>query len=143
MKKSTGDLLKELSKDNDLKYFINSNADSFTSSTLSQYLNELLCEKNINKTKAIEKSNLNNIYAYEIFSGKKKPSRNKLIQLAFGMELDLKSVQRLLKTAGLSELYVRYKRDSIIAFAFNNSLSLFECEELLETMGEEPIQQSS
>ncbi len=139
MKKTTGELLESL-KSNDINYYLNSNSEDFITSSLSDYLNQLLYEKNINKTKAIEKSNLNNIYAYEIFSGKKKPSRNKLIQLAFGMELDLKSVQRLLKISGLSELYPRSQRDSVIIFAINNSLSLLECEILLEEMGQESIQ---
>lgn len=139
MKKTTGELLESL-KSNDINYYLNSNSEDFITSSLSDYLNQLLYEKNINKTKAIEKSNLNNIYAYEIFSGKKKPSRNKLIQLAFGMELNLKSVQRLLKISGLSELYPRSQRDSVIIFAINNSLSLLECEILLEEMGQEPIQ---
>lgn len=140
MKKTTSELLETLKKNNNINHYLNTNNDDFITSSLSQYLNELLYEKDINKAKAIEKSNLNNIYAYEIFSGKKKPSRNKLLQLAFGMELDLQSVQRLLRIAGLSELYPRNKRDSIIIFAINNSMSLLECEELLEKMNESIIQ---
>lgn len=140
MKKTTAELLDALKKNNNINHYLNTNNDDFITSSLSQYLNELLYEKDINKAKAIEKSNLNNIYAYEIFSGKKKPSRNKLLQLAFGMELDLQSVQRLLRIAGLSELYPRNKRDSIIIFAINNSMSLLECEELLEKMNESIIQ---
>lgn len=140
MKKTTSELLEILKKDNNINHYFNTNKDDFINASLSEYLMQLLYEKDINKTRAIAKSNLNNIYAYEIFSGKKKPSRNKLLQLAFGMELDLQNVQRLLRIAGLSELYPRNKRDSIIIFAFNNSLSLLECEELLEKMNETIIQ---
>lgn len=140
MKKTTEELLETLKKENSINHYFNNNTEDFIKSSLSEYLNQLLYEKDINKTKAIEKSNLNNIYAYEIFSGKKNPSRNKLLQLAFGMELDLQSVQRLLRIAGLSELYPRNKRDSIIIFAFNNFLNLLECEELLEKMEEATIQ---
>lgn len=141
MKKTTAELLKTLEKDNNINHYFTSNSENFFNFSLSAYLNQLLLEKDINKTKAIEKSNLNNIYAYEIFSGKKKPSRNKLLQLVFGMELDLISTQRLLRTAGVSELYPRNKRDSIIIFAINNRLNLLECEEILEEMGEDFIQQ--
>lgn len=140
MKKTTDELLEALKKENSINHYFNNNTEDFIKSSLSEYLNQLLYENDINKTKAIERSNLNNIYAYEIFSGKKKPSRNKLIQLIFGMELDIKSSQRLLRLAGLSPLYPRNKRDSVIIFAINNSLSLLECEELLENMQEEPIQ---
>ena len=140
MKKTTEELLETLKKENSINLYFNNNTEEFIKSSLSEYLNKLLYEKDINKTKAIEKSNLNNIYAYEIFSGKKKPSRNKLLQLIFGMELDLESSQKLLRLAGLSPLYPRNKRDSIIIFSINNSLSLLECEELLEKMNEDFIQ---
>lgn len=140
MKKTTAQLLETLKNENSINNYFNINNDELINKSLSAYLNEILYEKDINKTKAIEKSNLNNIYAYEIFSGKKKPSRNKLLQLIFGMELDLISTQRLLRIAGLSELYPRNKRDSVIIFAINNRLSLLECEEMLEELQEEGIQ---
>ncbi len=137
LNKKTSELLKMLKNKGSITSYICINKDEFIEASLSEYLNSLLCEYNINKTKAIEKSNLNNIYAYEIFSGKKKPSRDKLIQPAFGMELNLLCTQRLLKVAGHSELYPRIKRDSIIIFAVNNSLSLIECNELLYDMNED------
>ena len=139
MKKITDELLKAL-ENNSLSKYLSTNRDSLIDMSLSEYLNKLLVEYDINKTKAIEKSNLNNIYAYEIFSGKKKPSRDKLIQLAFGMELNMECVQRLLKIAGYSDLYPRIKRDSIIIFAFNNKLNIIECNELLYDMEEKLLE---
>lgn len=92
------------------------------------------------KNTAINNSALNQIYGYQIFDGKrKKPSRNKLIQLIFGMGLDITDSQRLLKIAGVNELYPRVKRDSIIIFALNKKISLSECDELLFELGEETI----
>ena len=140
MKKTTAQLLDALKKDSNIKYFLNSYKDEFINSSLAQYLNELLSEKNIDKARAIENANLNTQYGYQIFAGQKNPSRDKLLQLAFGMSLDLKSAQRLLNIAGVNELHPRNQRDSIIIFAFNNSLSLMECEELLDEMGEYTIQ---
>ena len=140
MKKSTGQLLETLKKENNLNHYFANNDEDFITKGLSTYLNELLYKNDINKTKAIEKSNLNNIYAYEIFSGKKNPSRNKLIQLIFGMGLELTEAQRVLKIAGHSELYPRNKRDSVIIFAINQRLSLLECENMLENLGEYAIQ---
>ena len=72
-------------------------------------------------------------YIYEIFGGKKSnPSRNKLLQIAFAMSLDLETTQKLLKIAKVGTLYPRIKRDSIIIFALNKNLDFFECENLLE-----------
>ncbi len=140
MKKTTAQLLDALKKNKNIKHFLNSNKDEFINSDLAQYLNELLIQKNIDKARAIENANLNTQYGYQIFAGQRNPSRDKLLQLAFGMALDLKCTQRLLNIAGASELYPRNQKDSIIIFALNNSLSLMECEELLEEMGEYTIQ---
>ncbi len=140
MKKTTAQLLDALKTDSNIKYFLHNNREEFINLSLAQFLNELLIKKNIDKARAIENANLNTQYGYQIFAGQKNPSRDKLLQLAFGMGLDLKSAQRLLNIAGVSELYPRNQRDSIIIFAFNNSLSLMECEELLEEMGEYTIQ---
>ena len=140
LKKTTQQLLDALKNSGDIKYFFNTNKEEFINSDLAQYLNELLAYKDIDKARAIEKANLNTQYGYQIFAGQKNPSRDKLLQLAFGMSLDLKSTRRLLNIAGASELYPRNRRDSIIIYAINNSLSLMECEELLEEMGEYTIQ---
>ncbi len=140
MKKTTAQLLETLKKDSNIKYFLDSNKSEFINTSLALFLNELLIEKNIDKARAIEKANLNTQYGYQIFAGQKNPSRDKLLQLAFGMGLDFRSTQSLLNIAGVSELYPRSRRDSVIIFSFNNSLSLMECEELLEEMGEYTIQ---
>ena len=46
------------------------------------------------------------------------------------MSLNLEDSQRLLKLAGVSELYPRIKRDSIILFAINKDLTIEKCDEL-------------
>lgn len=100
----------------------------------------MLKKYNISKNEAINNSALNQIYGYQIFDGKKKsPSRDKLIQLIFGLGLDVTDAQRLLKIAGVNELYPRIKRDSIIIFAINKKVSVSECDELLFELGQETI----
>ena len=55
---------------------------------LSAFLENLLEKYSITKNEAIKWSALNQIYAYQIFLGvKSSPSRDKLIQLIFGMGL--------------------------------------------------------
>ena len=101
---------------------------------LAKYLNELLEERdNLTKSKIAKSTSLSESYVYEIFRGEKcNPSRNKLLQIAFAMNLDLDSTQKLLKIANVGVLYPRIKRDSIIIFALNKKLDFFECEDLLE-----------
>ncbi len=140
MKKSTAELLHILNKNKNIKQFLDSNTDEFISDSAADYINNLLNKKQLKKADVIKKSGINTIYAYQILSGLKQPSRDKLIQLAFGMQLNLEQTQRLLKIGGGSALYPRNKRDSIIIYSINNSKSVFDCDEMLYELGEDTLQ---
>ena len=121
MIKQTDELLKELDNTSDINQYLSTNRDELIEQNVAKYLNELL-EKKENLTKS-----------NDIFRGEKSnPSRNKLLQIAFAMSLDLETTQKLLKIAKVGILYPRIKRDSIIIFALNKNLDFFECENLLE-----------
>ncbi|MDO5388017.1 MAG: hypothetical protein Q4F63_02165 [Clostridia bacterium] len=140
IQKSTDELLKILNAEEEIESYIKENKEDLINLSLSDYLDDMLKKYNISKNEAINNSALNQIYGYQIFDGKKKsPSRDKLIQLIFGLGLDVTDAQRLLKIAGVNELYPRIKRDSIIIFAINKKVSVSECDELLFELGEETI----
>ena len=107
--------------------------------TLAEYLDVLLREKTLKKSVVIAESQLNQTFAYQIFSGERNPSRNKLLQLAFAMRLDFHETKRLLRCANVGELYIKNRRDAIIIFCLNNGLSLIQTEEKLYAFGEETI----
>ena len=134
MTKQTDELLKELGNTSDINQYLSTNRDELIEQNVAKYLNELLEEKNnLTKRKIAKSTSLSESYVYEIFRGEKcNPSRNKLLQIAFAMNLDLDSTQKLLKIANVGILYPRIKRDSIIIFALNKKLDFFECEDLLE-----------
>lgn len=131
MKKSTKELLELLKNTKDYKDFSKENYNDLIKADLPSELNKILIEKNLKKSLVIEKSNLDKTYAYQIFSGVKKPSRDKLLQLCFGMDLSLDEVQKLLKTTSYALLYAKDKRDSVIIFALSKNLSVIETNELL------------
>ncbi|MGN1317793.1 MAG: hypothetical protein ACI4VF_02170 [Lachnospirales bacterium] len=138
--KSTDELLKVLQQENEIENYIEENKEDLIDLSLSEYLKDMLKKYRITKNEAINNSAISQIYGYQIFSGKKEnPSRDKLIQIIFGMGLNIKDAQRLLKIAGVSELYPRIKRDSIIIFAINKKISVSKCDELLFELGEETI----
>lgn len=140
IQKSTDELLKILNAEEEIESYIEENKQDLINLSLSDYLDDMLKKYNISKNEAINNSALNQIYGYQIFDGKKKsPSRDKLIQLIFGLGLDVTDAQRLLKIAGVNELYPHIKRDSIIIFAINKKVSVSECDELLFELGEETI----
>ena len=134
MIKQTDELLKELDNTSDINQYLSTNRDELIEQNVAKYLNELLEKKeNLTKRKIIKSTSLSESYIYDIFRGEKSnPSRNKLLQIAFAMSLDLETTQKLLKIAKVGILYPRIKRDSIIIFALNKNLDFFECENLLE-----------
>ena len=134
MIKQTDELLKELDNTSDINQYLSTHRDELIEQNVAKYLNELLEKKeNLTKSKIIKSTSLSESYIYDIFRGEKSnPSRNKLLQIAFAMSLDLETTQKLLKIAKVGILYPRIKRDSIIIFALNKNLDFFECENLLE-----------
>lgn len=134
MIKQTDELLKELDNTSDINQYLSTNRDELIEQNVAKYLNELLEKKeNLTKSKIIKSTSLSESYIYDIFRGEKSnPSRNKLLQIAFAMSLDLETTQKLLKIAKVGILYPRIKRDSIIIFALNKNLDFFECENLIE-----------
>lgn len=140
MQKSTTELLNELKNFDSFKEYEKINKNSMINKTLSQYLCDLLEENHLKKSDVIRKGELNESYAYQMFSGvKSTPSKDKLICLSIGMDLSVDETNSLLKLAGLSPLYPRIKRDSIIIINMNNKKSVVEINEELYNEGEETL----
>lgn len=138
MNKSTDELLETL-KNNSLNTYLKDNDSELIKKPLCDYLNDLLAKKNLKKSAVIEKSTVFNIYAYQIFSGLKFPSRDKLIALCFGMDLTIDETQTVLKYAGYAPLYPRNKRDSVIISALKNGESVIRCNIILDEFNFSPL----
>jgi len=100
-------------------------------SSLSEHLNLLLSQKGIKKADVVRGSLLDRAYVYQIFSGEKTPSRDKLIAIAFGLKLSDDETQKMLKISGNRELYARDKRDALILFALQHKKTIWYTNELL------------
>lgn len=141
MKKRTDELLEILKKKTDIDSFIEEHEDEFENKSLSQLLNEILCDCGIEKAEVVRRSNLDKTYAYQMFSGiKSNPSRDKIIMLCIAMNATLKDVQTLLQKAEYPSLYPRKRRDSALIFAFEQHLSLIETNELLYDIKEDILE---
>ena len=107
--------------------YLEKNSDSLISEIkLSEYLEQLIEKTGCTKSQIIKRTNLNRAYLYQIFEGRKMPSRDKLIAIGIGMQLDFDSMQALLKYAGQRPLYARDTRDAAIIFAIQHDLSFDE-----------------
>lgn len=138
-KKTTQELINEIKSSNSIYTYLDENKAQLFDLDFKSYLNQLLKQKNCPKAYAIKHSGLSEIYAYQIFSGKKAPSRDKVLALCFGMKLTISEAQHLLNKAGVSELYPRDQRDSVVLFALKKELSIIECNELLYELGYNPL----
>ena len=107
--------------------------------SLSEYLQQLLSEKGLERSKVVREAGLNDTFGYQIFKGTRKASRDKVLQLAFAMRLNLRETDRLLQAAGANELYCKNRRDAIIIFAVQKGYSLQKVNEELYRFGEETI----
>ena len=107
--------------------------------TLPEHLNTLLKEKGLKRADVVRGSLLDRAYVYQIFSGEKTPSRDKLIAIAFGLHLSDEETQKMLKLSGNRELYVRDKRDALILFSIQRGKDIFDTNFLLDDYGFPPL----
>ena len=115
--------------------YLKRNKENMIPHNLPIHLKLLLKQKGLTKADVWRGSQLDRKYIYQIFSGKKTPSRNKLIALAFGLQLTAEETQTMLKLAGYRELYVRDTRDTIILYALQRGKNIMETNDLLYEHG--------
>ena len=129
--KTTDELAHEISRSDNILDYLAENRSEMQLDSLPEYLEGWLKQKNCSKADVVRRSNLNKAYVYQIFLGRKYPSRDKVIALAFGLELDEKEVQVLLKQAGYRELYPRDPRDALLLYAIGHHQGIIGANELL------------
>ncbi len=110
---------------------------------LSDYLNQLLEEKSLKRSDVVRAADLNSTYGWDIFKGKRKPSREPVLALVFGMRCTLTEANRALQAAGHNQLYCKNRRDAIIIFCIHKGFSLQQANELLYKYNEETINDKS
>ena len=128
---STAAAENNLLKVKDIKDFLANNQENMLTLTFPEYLMMLLQQKKRKRADVVRDSGLEKAYVYQIFNGEKKPSRDKLIALAFGLHLNVEETQRMLKLGGCSELYARVPRDAVIMFAIQRNMDIIATDELL------------
>lgn len=72
--------------------------------SLSDYLQQLSEEKHLERVRVVRMADLNETYGYQIFTGQRHPSRNKVLQIAFAMALSVRETNRALTAAGAARL---------------------------------------
>ena len=81
--------------------------------------------------RVIKRAGIDRTYGHQLFSGRRKPSRDKVIQLAFGFELGVEGIQRLLKVARKPSLYTKLKRDAVVIYCLAQDMGIAEAQNVL------------
>lgn len=129
--KSTDELRHEIKTATDMEDYLVKNRTYLLKDSLSKHLHMLLSQKNLSRADVIRGSLLGRAYVYRIFAGDKIPSRDKLIALAFGLQLSDTETQKMLKLSGNRELYARDGRDALILFALQRNMTIMDSNGLL------------
>lgn len=133
--KTTGQMNTLIRRANNIEEFFSENADSFVEMRFSDYLYILLEEKHMIPADLVELTSIDRSYIYHIMSGKRTPSRETILEIAFAMQLNLDHTQQLLRLAGRTPLYSKNKHDAAIIFCIQKKKTLQEMNELLYSLG--------
>lgn len=137
--KNTDDLKQELMQSPNLNHFLSENQEQFSNENVTEILNRLFKKKHISKAALAKQAGMSEVYLHQIFAGRRKPSRNRLLCLCYGLGANIEETQELLKHCGLAQLYPKHKRDAIIYYGLVHGMSLFEINDKLFTEKEETL----
>ena len=138
-RKNTDGLRNELMDAPNLQAFLSANEANFSSESASMLLNEMLERKGISKASLAKQSGMSEVYLHQVFSGRRNPSRNRLLCLCFGLNATLEETQELLKQCGFAQLYPKDRRDAIILYGILNGMDLFGVNDKLFAENEETL----
>lgn len=128
-------LLKKLFKALSLKTYMKDNAELLAIPPFYLLITGLCKKMGVSKAYVVDKANIPRNYGYQIFNGIRKPSRDKVIQLAFGFGMDVENAQELLKAAREAPLYARLPRESVILRCLHERKGIIFTDNALAAMG--------
>ena len=131
---TTEELMKVLMEERNLSGFLHSNDTEIGLPAFSEYLEKLRKAKGEPAEKIILRGNIEKSYGHQIFRGTRKPSRDTVLKLAFGFEMDVDDAQKMLRTAGMSMLYPRVLRDAVVIYSLHNHVSVVDTEIILQQL---------
>lgn len=137
--KSTDDLQQELMEQPNLNAYIHDNQEQFSDSSMLSLLTELFARKKLSKAELARQAGISEVYLHQVFAGRRRPSRDRLLCLCISMESSLEETQQLLKRVGYSPLYPKLKRDAIIGHGILHRTSLAQINDKLFSENEKTL----
>ena len=137
--KTTDSLLQELMSAPSIDTYIKENSPFFSEQSISGLLTALYDQRSISKATLARQSGMSEVYLHQVFSGRRNPSRDRLICLCIGLGVTLEETQHLLAQASYAQLYPKIKRDAIISHGILRQAGLDAINDKLFAEGEKTL----
>ena len=134
-KVSTDSLFRRVMRTRNLGSFLQQNETFMEKCDFCSMLSSLCSARNMVPERAILRAQIDRTYGHQLFNGTRRPSRDKVLQLAVGIGLTPDETQHLLQAAGKSALYPKLKRDAVLIYCLKNRLGMTETQMILQQYG--------
>jgi macrodomain Ter protein organizer (MatP/YcbG family) len=132
---TTDTFLQRLKRTTSIERFIRRHdKDMDRTPLLHEHLTFLCAQRNITPESVIKASDIERTYGHKFFNGARQPTRDKVIQLAFGFGMNFTETQELLAIAKKSALHPKVKRDAVITYALEKKHNLMSVQETLHEL---------
>ena len=121
---ATEKLIHELFHADNIQDYFTAHERELKGSSFAAYITNLCRQRNMTVASTLENADISFSYGYFLFSGKRKPSRDKVLKLAIAFGLNLEETQKLLSAAGFGGLYPKIIRDAVIIYAIQRGYTL-------------------
>ena len=123
----------------DLNRFLDENRENFNNTSVAESLNQMILKQRISKSALARQSGMSEVYLHQVFSGRRTPSRTRLLCMCFGLQATVAEAQVLLKQCGYAPLYPKNRRDAILLYGLSHKETLFQINDTLFDEGEETL----
>lgn len=135
IKVGTITLLHRLFKASNLEKFIKEDLKSVNVPHFHDYITSLCAERGEVAEHIINRAGIERTFGHQLFNGTRRPSREKVIQLAIGFGMDTENTQKLLRMARKNALYPKLGRDAAIIYCLEHHMTFMETQDTLHIHG--------
>ena len=131
---SVFDHLCELVACDSLEEYLDGHEDMFGSEGVPLLLAQMMQQRCLSKAELARRAVTSEVYLHQVLSGRRNPSRDRLLCFCLAMESGLGQVQQLLMTGGHSALLTSSKRDVVLFYCLIRHKTILETNEYLDSL---------
>lgn len=138
-RKTTDDLCQELMDQPNIGTYLSDNQSCFIEAGILDLLESLRVRCGLSKAELARRSGMSEVYLHQVLSGRRNPSRDRLLALCVGLSASLEETQQMLRQAGYAQLYPKLRRDAIIIYGLLHCQNLGRINDTLFTENEKAL----